>query len=80
MDGDDGTAGPAGATGLDRVDCWDLNGCPSSSHSPPTGTLTNLVRSAIVSFDDGKNAYTSCNTAPNNGLLSIIYKQDTKQA
>lgn len=123
LEGDKGSAGPAGATGLAGINCWDLNGdrvndqsedvnldgrwnaadcagrssnaaqsaeadlnhqhicealanlgqypegCPSNTHTVPTGTLTKMTGTTF--FDDGMDGYTSCNNAPNNGLLSI---------
>ncbi len=45
-------------------------GCPSSTHTVPTGTLTDMTRNTF--FDDGTgNRLQSCGDSPNNGLLSI---------
>jgi hypothetical protein len=45
-------------------------GCPSNSHTVPTGTLTKMTN--ITFFDDGTgNKLESCANSPSNGLLSI---------
>lgn len=45
-------------------------GCPSLSHTVPTGTLTDMTRNTF--FDDGTgNRLQSCGDSPSNGLLSI---------
>lgn len=44
-------------------------GCPSNTHTVPTGTLTRITLAQL--FDDGSNGYDSCNNPPHNGLLSI---------
>lgn len=43
-------------------------GCPSSSHTNPIGTLTEI--GSTFDVGDGQNAV-SCNLEPNNGLLSV---------
>ena len=45
-------------------------GCPSSVHTVPTGTLTQMTINTF--FDDGTgNRLQSCGGTPSNGLLSI---------
>lgn len=45
-------------------------GCPSSTHTVPTGTLTDMTSATF--FDDGTgNRLQSCGDSPSNGLLSI---------
>lgn len=51
------------------------DGCPSPTHSTPTGTLTKITTGVL--FDDSNNGYTSCNYAPSNGLLSLEYRPAT---
>lgn len=51
------------------------DGCPSITHSTPTGTLTNITDALL--FDDSNNGYTSCNYSPSNGPLSLEYRPDT---
>jgi len=53
-------------------------GCPSSTHTTPTGTLTKITTGVL--FDDSEHGYTSCNYPPNNGLLSLEYRPETKYA
>jgi hypothetical protein len=53
-------------------------GCPSSTHSTPTGTLTQITTSVL--FDDGSNGFVSCSNAPGNGDLSVRYDSSTKFA
>jgi len=53
-------------------------GCPSSGHSTPTGTLTKITNLEL--FDDSNNGYYTCNNPPQNGLLSLEYRPDTKYA
>lgn len=50
-------------------------GCPSKTHTPPTGTQT--LQSVDSWYDDGMGNITSCGQpAPNNGPLSIESKGD----
>lgn len=49
-------------------------GCPSNTHTVPTGTLTRITQLQL--FDDGNNGYNTCNNPPNNGLLSIESRVD----
>ncbi|NVJ55221.1 MAG: hypothetical protein HWE19_02535 [Vibrionaceae bacterium] len=51
------------------------DGCPSITHTTPTGTLT-MITTAVL-FDDSNNGYTSCNYSPSNGPLSLEYRPDT---
>ncbi|MEI8646393.1 hypothetical protein P4S60_18380 [Pseudoalteromonas sp. Hal040] len=52
-------------------------GCPSAAAVPPSGTLTKLYENTSANwYDDGANGYTSCNTAPNDGLLKIVTRDD----
>ena len=45
-------------------------GCPSNTHTVPTGTLTRMISTSF--FDDGTgNRFLSCGDSPSNGLLSI---------
>lgn len=53
-------------------------GCPSSTATPPSGTLTFISQDLI--FDDGVKGYTTCNNAPNDGNLKVVYKPDTKNS
>ncbi|WP_456294945.1 hypothetical protein M1D72_06285 [Vibrio sp. AK197] len=46
------------------------SGCPSNTHTPPTGTLTELTSTSW--FDDGMGTDYSCNQPPSsNGPVSI---------
>lgn len=44
-------------------------GCPSNTHTVPSGNLTRIKPSQL--FDDGNGGYKTCNAEPSNGLLSI---------
>lgn len=47
-------------------------GCPSDSHTTPTGTLTQI--NALI--DSGSGYAVSCALEPDNGLLSVIPKNN----
>ncbi len=49
-------------------------GCPSNTHTIPTGTLTKITPTQL--FDDGNSGFDTCNNPPNNGLLSIESRVD----
>jgi len=52
-------------------------GCPSAAAVPPSGTLTKLYEDVSANwYDDGANGYTSCNTAPNDGLVKIVTRDN----
>ncbi|WP_068544600.1 collagen-like protein [Thalassotalea crassostreae] len=46
-------------------------GCPSDTHTVPTGTLTKMTSDTF--FADGADGFESCAITPNQGLLSIKY-------
>lgn len=50
-------------------------GCPSNTHTVPTGTLTKINQAQL--FDDGNNNFKTCNNEPSNGLLSMESRVDT---
>ena len=49
-------------------------GCPSNTHTVPTGTLTRITQTQL--FDDGNSGFNTCNNSPLNGLLSIESRVD----
>ncbi|MDE1240339.1 hypothetical protein [Vibrio aestuarianus] len=53
-------------------------GCPSNSHTVPTGTLQRIGENDF--YDDGRNGYESCANTPDNGLLSIVYNSTLDQS
>ncbi len=44
-------------------------GCPSDTHTVPTGTITQIFPAQL--FEDGTGGYTSCTALPSEGLLTI---------
>jgi len=46
-------------------------GCPSASHSVPTGTITQIFPAQLFDDGTGTGGYTSCTATPGDGLLTI---------
>ncbi|WP_068546902.1 collagen-like protein [Thalassotalea crassostreae] len=50
-------------------------GCPSDTHTMPTGTITEMNSAQF--FEDEMGNYNSCSASPEDGLLTIKHREST---